>query len=346
MLPGTTCKVQIFPAGLVFQDVDGPEPVLKVTASANIEGPVKDFTIQQDLEKECVVVWGHAANGYFRYRLQSESEQVTIAIERCGESGIAWQFHDAAGNALGEETLNEIKVPLIKGRGKVDGVKERLSLGYHKSQDWDLVIRRHDMGEVFPFWLRLSHFFPQKAESEEVGTLSLLAECREAIQRRDILQIVPLFQSVFQAGFEGILSPRLDDAQHQGFHLKPVPKDSKASPLKLLCEGGRMIRSLFIQANQEEVAILPVLPPQFHCGRLVGLEIPGVGNIDLEWSKHRIRRLVFEAAKSGTLNLRFQKEIRQYRFREGNKDRGVIILNKSSINFVQGSRYFLDCFEL
>jgi hypothetical protein len=59
---------------------------------------------------------------------------------------------------------------------------ERLSLGNHKAQDWDLVCRRLDLKEILPTWKRLGELTPF---SESNQGNDLLAEVARLIEQRD-----------------------------------------------------------------------------------------------------------------------------------------------------------------
>ena len=93
------------------------------------------------------------------------------------------------------------------------------------------------------------------------------------------------------------------------------------------------------------MTILPALPQEFHCGRLVNVEIPGIGKIDLEWSKHTIRRMIVEAAITSDVELIFAKDIARYRCRQKLSDRGSLMKKGDVLAVTAGQRYFLDRFE-
>lgn len=68
LLPGTTLCLQCFPSKILFFDMAGPFPKLVREVPFSVEGPVKGFTVQQDLEKGEVHLWGEGQNGFFRYK--------------------------------------------------------------------------------------------------------------------------------------------------------------------------------------------------------------------------------------------------------------------------------------
>ena len=260
LLPGTDQLFQVFPAKIV---ADGKEIPL------DIKGPVKNFTVEQDLERGQIRIFGQALSGYY--------EKI-------------------------------FKAPAY------EKPKERLSLGVHKALDWDLVKRRHSMAEILPIWHFLGQVTPEKPSHRE-GTAALLDRSLEHL---------------FLAGFEGILSPRLIDTDEQGFDLKQ-PEDS--DPLVLLTEGARIIRNLFLQEREDVFHILPSLPKEFHCGRLT------TPSIDMEWSKHKLRKLIVRTSKQ----LLLPKEIKRFRLKRNHKDKGEWILRDEQLPL--GARLTLDRFE-
>ena len=316
ILPGSAMAVRVFPTLVQLYNLSGPVPELIKELPLTLHGPVEGFTVQQDLEKGRVLFWGHYREGYFRYRL---------------------------GRVAGKGAFALISEPGGEGDGYVPPITDRLSLGCHKAQDWDLIIRRTDLTEIFPFWLRLGQLIPPHTVEEVQGTATLLVRCREAILAADKLAIVPAFEDLFRAGFEGMLTPRLTDTDHQGL-APPLGGHPTGSPLALVYEGAQLIRSLFIQQDGDVVKVLPVLPPQFHCGRYLSIRL-GAGLLDLEWSKKAIRRMVFRSEVDATLRWGFQKGIRTYRLRESNKDRGKSIPVDEPLVAQKDRCYYFDNFE-
>lgn len=297
LLPGSTLRLQIYPSLIRVDDLAGPHPIMLSEITMNVKGPVKDFTVQQDLEKGNILVWGHGSSGYFRHKQEAENRYQPNHFER-------------------------------------------LSLGSHKAQQWPQVHFRLSFDEIFPHWVRLAQWIPPQKNVRE-GTLVLLDACEEAILSNRPETILPVFQKLYMASFEGMLSPRLQDTDFQGFEIPTLTPTSSATPLTLLKEGARLIRSLFFSTNNREARILEALPPEFHCGRFLGLDWPGVGTVDLEWSKKRVRRVILNSQSSGEIFLNF-KDVKQYRLRYESKEPathlpGTLILERGT--------YLLDNFQ-
>lgn len=306
IIPGTCSEIEAFPALL---RIEKQEVKLSFTA------PVKDFTLEQDLEKHCVRVYGKAKEGFFRLCITATDAGFDIV----GEKGPFKKRH------IPFETQFVAPVAF-----------ERLSLGNHKSQDWDQVQKRADLKEFLPILFCLGQKIPLIPPQKLLGTARLL----ELPSERNSL--APALEAFFKAAFTKILIPRLIDDQHHGF----VPDEPvQGNRFFLLQEGAKMIRSLFFRQNERRIAFLPNLPIPLDCGRMVGLKVPGIGEIDFEWSKKQLRRALIRAAASGEVILELQSEIKTLRVRKSQKDRGRRQKSTEPLLLEAGKTYLLDRFQ-
>ncbi len=340
IVPRTTLRLRVYPALLRIEDLAGPEPEIVRDIPLNVEGPVKDFTVIQDLEKERVSILGHAKNGYFRYRcFAGENGTLIITIEK--EPSADFISFDLKGIVRQGNTL------MIKGGKSKPAMEdapkmERLSLGSHKAQDWELIKkRRHQMEEIFPIWLSLGQMCPLLPVDDRKGTLVFLD--REAMDRLPPEHILPAFEKFYLAAFEGMLSPRLKDTDHQGFSLPSIPAGFTRSPLPLLDRGAELIRRLFFREENRSLYILPQLPLEFHSGRFLGLK-SAWGLIDMEWSKKKIRRLIVHSQLEGSIQFKFHG-VKRYRVRLQRHEKGKCHLIGQELAVKAGLQYWLDNFE-
>lgn len=334
LLPKSNWSVQVFPALVLFKNMLKSQETS--TLSLQIKGPVKDFTLEQDLEKGDLCVFGQTEEGYMRYLISREADGTLVQFEKTPREGIACQF---LGKEWRVKPKDSLLLPLPSEHSQVEVQKERLSLGVSKQADWDQVLRRQDLAEIFPFWLRLDTLLPVfNYEQSSFGTLALLQECK-ALK-------LPAFHKFFLASFRGILVPRLLDEQHQGLGVSSdgvIP--ANVSPLAVVREGARLIRSLFVQEQEEGIALLKHLPQEFHSGRYTAFRTKNGDLIDLEWSKHLLRRLVFCSAKEQKLHLILQKEIKRFRIRRSERERGQIVKQGEPLPLRAGEKILLDRFE-
>jgi hypothetical protein len=293
MLPKSTVVVQVFPTLLRIEGA--PDIFLEV------EGPVRDFTVQQDLEIGKILVHGHARNGYIRYTITQEILGIYVRFDK---------FPFAKESIFIPRSSSEIASCL-----------ERLSLGMHKAQDFEMMRRRSDLKEIFPLWLKIANDLPEISFTPcSTGTPLLLYACEEKIARKDREGVYETFLNLFHAGFYDMLVPRLFDNQFQG--LVTSVADLKFPPYALLKEGGRLIRSLFFQETEDFLSLLPCLPIEFHSGRYLNLKTHHNDEIDLEWSKKMLQKVIIRPKSTRTFQLHIPKGIKSYRLRTSLKAKG------------------------
>ncbi len=203
LVPMSDWVVQVFPALIKVHDFAFP---IKVT------GPVKEFTVQMDLERECVFIWGVAKEGQFRLKLFADELGLSLIVEKAPKAGIQ----------IGSHVLQrKEKLGLAKGgRFAESRMVERLSLGNWKAQDWDLVRRRGEFKEIAPLLFLLGQKLP---------TVDFLP----AVQP----------EHFFLAALSGLCAPKLQDALNQGL------PSFDGEPIALLQATYRPIRQFLIQGE-------------------------------------------------------------------------------------------------
>jgi hypothetical protein len=342
LLPGSNYALQIFPALICIFDLSSVEAVNIAKLKVSVEGPVKNFTVQLDLEKGCVLVFGEGLNGYFRYKISVNTEGILVSTERSREIIVF--------------TLENGKLQLLQKNEKQWVLKinaaylhiesplyDRLSLGINRAQEWSMVHKRNLLEEIFPFWLRIGECLPPNNFLPCGGTSSLLKNCEDAISKGNVNEVLNPFHELFIAGFKSLLVPRLLDDQHQGFNLPAVK--STGSPLVLLIEGVKLIRSLFATCKSDTLSILPVLPVEFHSGRFLHFKCENIAYLDLEWSKKTIRRMILFAEADGVIDLKFQKEIKSFRLTKASANTNEKMRVNQQLNLMKGETYYFDCFQ-
>lgn len=152
----------------------------------SLSGPVRNFLVQMDLERDCAWISGLTPNGVYELQLTAEDGQLFLTVRRIPKDGLK------IGN--NPVTLRQ-KILLASGGVTVERrLPERLSLGNWKAQDWDLVSQRKDPREFVPtlfllgqksvlsprsgiFGLEETHTYAQirnKLVREEKGALHIL----------------------------------------------------------------------------------------------------------------------------------------------------------------------------
>lgn len=177
LIPGTIYEVQVFPTLICFYDLSGLERKKIKEVSFDVEGPLKDFTVMQDLQRGCITVWSEKT----RYHI-----------------------------------LPTLEVVFKKKSGLILLEKEELFLGSYKQKEWEAVKKRGDFREIFPIWHRLGLLTNLPDRTLEEGLFSLLNETKRAIVRGRPEKILFYFKKMFLAGFRQSFVPRLYDDEHQG----------------------------------------------------------------------------------------------------------------------------------
>ncbi len=323
LIPRTSCLVEIFPTLLHIDEWEGKS----VCKALPLTGPIHNFTVQLDAAHGRLKVFGKAQEGFFSYLLFAEEGGLFVYLEK-GDLPFPLKM---------KERLMEIN------RWNPHPFAERLSLGVHRKQDWELIVRRADLREIVPFWFAIGSLVPdEQIRDENEGNYTLLDVCKRLVAKKDKIELPQAFLNLFSASFSGLFTPHLNDPRFLG--LSPM-SDKKLSPLPLFKESAALLRSLFFQESEEVWHLLPVLLPEFHAGRFLHIQTSLGDSVDLEWSKKLLRRAILTPAKTRTIELQLQKGIKTYRLRTGAKDRGQERSRSAPLELQAGTVLYLDRFQ-
>ena len=340
LIPKSAWKATIFPAKIELESLISEGKKAKQTIIPHLRGPFNQFTVMQDLERCWVRVFGEGKDGFFSYRLIAAAHEILLFVERCPKEGIVFTYEGQDKRLLRKE---ELIIPTTLS-AFTKGLSEKIHFGSFKKQDWTLVKRRNSLEEVLPIWFELGKHIPSHPILD-VGTSQLLKQCQDQIHKKAKDKIGVSFMNLFQAGFEGILSPHLSDAGHLGYSSQEEVIPDEASPLLLLGEGSRLIRSLLVEQSEGKVQILPCLPKEIHAGRFTDIHLNESLSGDLEWSKKLIRKVILRPKKDQEVTLGFQSNINAFRLRMGRRGRGKILKVGDSIDLRADGLYILDRFQ-
>ena len=322
LLPGSFWQLQAFPTRLIFTHLQTKRVL---TYPLEVKGPVEGFTLEQDLEKGRLRVFGKSQAGYFCVSVQMGQKGIELFFEKGGEK-IA---HLLPGEG----------VALLERNG------ERLSFGIHKAQECEGIWKRLDLQEIIPFWLMLSHWIPPLAPDERsFGVLRLIQTCEKLALEERREKIAPLLESALRCGFRSVFLPKLGDDLYQGIvEEEVIPTD--LSPFYLITRGAQLIRSLLFREEKETLYLLPCLPPEFVSGRFLRARLQNGGLIDLEWSKKLLRRAIIHPRVTQEVQLVLQKPLSRFRVRKSEKERGKTVHREGKILLQAGESILLDHFE-
>jgi hypothetical protein len=319
-LPLSTWQVRVFPARIELSSLQ--EPSQHIACTLAVKGPVKDFTVELDLEKGCIRVFGITALGYMNYEIVRAQEGIVLRCKQLPEHQLEC-IRDGKTHVLKEKGEWVISVPAECKHLQIP--RMRLSLGMHKAQDWDLVKRRGDLKEIFPIILRLGEMIPGPQDSASIGSMWLLNTCKQYWEQHKKVDLMHACQKWLQVAFSGILVPRLIDTDFQGILPSDEPVPSHCSPLALLTQGSDLIKRLFFVEDSGQWEILPCLLPSFAAGRLIDIPTQEGESIAIEWSKHELKKMIVQTKNKRTVQLKLPKEIRSLRLKTSKTDRGQVV---------------------
>ena len=104
-------------------------------------------------------------------------------------------------------------------------------------------------------------------------------------------------------------------------------------------ELGLRIRKLLICDSEMSIVLAN---PHFPFGRCLDLSLSHVGSIDLEWSKHSLRKVILRTKASG--KLRLQTPYRSFRLRASLREKGKVH-SRDLIEVEENHIYYLDRFQ-
>ncbi len=301
LIPGTCWEIEAFPTRIRIGK--------KIELKFKINGPVEEFTLLQDLEKNCVYVFGKAKEGFYRLKIMGSDAGFHLFAERVPSKGMEYDG-SAHGILKAKEKIDlPAEVPFFLSQSH-----ERLSLGNHRSQEWDAVQKRCDLKEMLPVLFFLGQKIPAIPSQPLKGTARLL----QIPSDRNNADLG--LESFLKASFTKIFIPRLFDDQYQG--LAPE-EPSEGNRFFLIQEGAKTVRNLFFDQTDRRLKFLPFLPISLDCGRMIHVKAKGVGELDFEWSKKLLRCVVIRAAFAGDVILELQNELKSFRVRSSLKEKGA-----------------------
>lgn len=319
LLPGSCWTIQAFPTLIILRNREHEGALDRIEIPLKLTGPIHEFTLQQDLEKGIVWVWGMAQEGRFRISLQAILGKVELRLHRAPKDGLI----------CGNQTLHSeetIAWPISNYPFEKVNL-ERLSFGNHRMQEWEKLWQPLDLFAVIPILFHLGQWTPRVSKSSSSKMFSLMDRG---------------WKPFLMAAFSGILNPRLTDDQFQG--IIPFEKiDPKESPIPLITEAALRIRKVFVLQEGFEISLLSNC--DFESGRMVNVHLENIGILDFEWRKRSLRSMCIHAMQDAKIQFKFSKAIESFRIRTSMQGKGDWVCSNDRLNVIAGKEYFLDRFQ-
>jgi hypothetical protein len=310
MVPKSNWALEAYPKEIRFFYEE-----MSVSLELDLNEPISGFTLQQDLEKDVVRVFGRAKEGYFHFEISHEGKKIITILKR-GKS-IPYIFSGKKGVLERHQFLEIETEPAFETYHT-----ERLSLGVTKKLDWEMVLRRGELKEILP----VLFFLGQKVDPS-------LADSSFEIDSIEIF---------LKAYFDHLLLPKRSLDKRLGVSGKDLP--SHISLAAILYKSYEKVRSFFIKEERGSISIFPNLPKEFVSGKLIGLKFSSA-IIDIEWTKQKIRRVRIVAILEGVLEIKWPKEVDSYRLKYRPQEKGQMVASSEEILLLPGKIYYLDKFQ-
>lgn len=306
-IPGTHWIAQCYPKLLSLLGPKGE----RVTLSVPIEGLVTDWRVQLDLERGEIRQWGKA-DTFFEWRLSLEEGQIRVQGLR------RWDWKESLAEVSGEWKRREVT-----------------QFGEHALLDTSRWGPSISLGKIFPSWhaLGASLEVQEKIDQE----LSLLGSAARALNELRPEAFASAMRTLWHCGLGSMFAPMDRDALHWGSPLPPV----EGSSWEILSRGSQLIRHAILQVRDFSAWALPCLPRELPSGRLFQARWPGVGWIDLEWTKHSVRRLLLTCEHTAEVHLEMGG-VRTARWTDLELNERQSWRQGEPIRLLAGKRYLLD----
>jgi hypothetical protein len=325
IVPGTLIALQVFPTELIWGPLEGE----KSSLTLSLKGPMDPFTVEQDLDAKLIRIYGQSQSGYFRMRIKLESDgALVLCFEKTPPDGIFAAYQNETRRFVSGEMFS---MGSLENKELIS--EEKLFLGMSKQKEWEKIRDRKDLREILPLWHALGNTMNPEKEGKFFPALE------DAIEKRDKQKVYNLLLLTYLAHFSAGLFPRREDTEKQG--IAPLIETAK----DLLPLGSKKIRSLFFQDKEDGWHILPCLPSQFVCGKMTDIQTDNGCKIDLEWTKHRIRKMKITLKEEQKIRLHFPTEIKTFRMKRSFKDRGVVLSNPVDAFTASAGEIWLDLFQ-
>jgi hypothetical protein len=308
MIPRSDWGVEVYPAEIRFFC---EEKVYSL--QLELTGQVEGFTLEQDLEKRRLRVFGKAKEGYYNFEIVQMERAIVVTLTRGNR--IPYQFNEKKGLLERNQFLEIPTAPV-----EISNQMEKLSLGMNKKLDWDLVTRRGDLKEILPVLYSLGQIAP--AWSGAFPEISL--------------------DHLVKYYFESLLLPKRFADKRLGISLLTISENIPVSGI--LYKSYEAIRALFIREENNGIFVLPALPPKFVCGRMTGIKT-SAALFDMEWSKGKLHKMRIKAVFNGSLVIKWPKDVDSFRIKLSPKEKGKMISHSDSIILEAGQVCYLDKFQ-
>lgn len=321
----TSYVVQIFPGKLKFQDLNSKKAF---DIDIYFEGPVLDFTINQNLISGYIDVSFHTQKGFLAYKLLTKNGEAFLYLTKAFQKEIEVFFDKKL-------IIKEKQLLSLPFQAKHLQPQEILSFGVFKKPDIQMIRKRDFLQEILPILFLLAQFYNDKKflVKKELfkNLLQNIFDKQKELLEQNIIKVI-------KTHFSKYFIPRIKDEDYQNVDCTLKSIDN---PLDLLSNFYFVIKQMFIRYEKNRLYLLPCMLKNFHHGK-ASFQEP-FGFIELYWSKKLLKKAVIRPIQDIKIKMVLQSKIKTFRMRCDKKD--LQCKNQDEIFLKKDQLYFLDRFE-
>jgi hypothetical protein len=331
-LAGSSHAVQVYPAALrIFAcRTYGLELVKEVSFPEF--GPLSDWVVFIDSLHQFIQIQGRSKGGFVRYRVYTTEEGIFLKPStgtiKIANNGILSEIGKSEECSLVKTSCSLPRFPT-----------PRLLLGCQKAPNWDRIAEMPSMQEVLPLWYQVS---PPSGDLSLSSSATLFGSIVEAFQKKCTTDFLSAIHTFFRVGIEGFFVPKRHDTLFLGYKDPILPDELLLSQLHPSISF--IIRSLFIAEEGNSITLLPRLPKELVCGRLVHETLLSGHQIDIEWRKGKVRRVLLHAAHDGVITIKTGAKTASIRSLHPASRKKPFFVGQE-IEVIGGKQYLLDHFS-
>lgn len=363
LLPGSNFILQIFPAKIEVFRID-IHPAQKVAAfDFAFSAFVKQFTVIHDLYRNSIWVSGKANGEFFRYcirSLPSQSELILFFDRNRGENiDVHYSTFDKdyfCTKQVSDSKKQFFCLTHLSDRSdlcKIPIYHNELFFhcGVHKFAEWERIHKRGDLEEILPIWLAYANCRNIVPCDFSVGNIPssiapFFKHCLHDLENRKMDSFQKNLLLLWKISFDDCGIPIPEGNQNTGLQLQTCPNNQKFSAKNWLDLSAQFVLSLFIRQQNNEIWVLPYVPPQVKNGRLINIRLANdSGSISLEWSLGKLRKMELKSFADQKYILHFPKSLASCRLQFEKHTSTISVKERFEILSKKEIKYDFDYFE-
>lgn len=293
-----------------------------------LTGPIEKFTVRCDLERNKLIMHGHAQEGYFSVEFALVQRHVVAALKRAPltYSSSLWKQGTLI---LGSHS------PVIEQR------KEVLFLGSHKAPNIDALLEKKHLESILPYLFLLGQGVEPIYE-HSIGNLLLLKQCAKLAVKETKKEFLSQIKTLIASTFERSFVPKMYDNLHLGvFPSTDSPVSYCPSLLNALYQ---LLRQGLLKIEGSSIFILPFLSSIFSTGKALNL-ITSNMTLSFAWSCKKLRAVHLNVHQPTKISLHFPSGLAKGCIRKGAFGSRQLYKSSDPLFLKESGLYIIDRLE-